>query len=180
MGQIKLGWEGRYYEDFEIGDVYIHPYGRTVTEVDNIWFTLLTMNTNEIHFNSDYAAETQWGRPLINSTLTLAIVLGMSVMDVSQNAINLGWEEIKLLNPVFAGDTIYAQTEVLEKRESKSRPEMGIVKVKTIGYNQNNIPVIELKRTFMVWKKEYSPRRKTLEKRIKFAEESKARTDKSQ
>ncbi|GBC68526.1 Beta-methylmalyl-CoA dehydratase [archaeon HR01] len=171
MGRIKPGWEGRYYEDFEPGDIYIHPYGRTLTEVDNIWFSLLTMNSNEIHFNSDYSAETQWGKPLINSGLTLAIVLGMSVMDVSQNAINLGWEEIKLPNPVFAGDTIYAQTEVLEKRESKSRPEMGIVKVRTVGYNQNNQPVIELKRTIMVWKREHAPRRKTLEKRIKFAEE---------
>ncbi len=170
MGKIYTGWEGRYYEDFEPGDIYIHPFGRTVTENDNIWFSLLTMNTNEIHFNSDYSAETEWGRPLINSTLTLSIVLGMSVMDVSQNAINLGWEEIKLPNPVFAGDTIYAQTEVLEKRESRSRPHMGIVKVKTIGYNQNNVPVIELKRTIMVWKREYAPRLKTRDKRMRFAE----------
>jgi len=172
MGRISTGWEGRYYEDFEPGDIYIHPYGRTITENDNIWFSLLTMNTNEIHFNSDYSAGTEWGRPLINSALTLAIVLGMSVMDVSQNAINLGWEEIKLLNPVFAGDTLYAQTEVLEKRESKSRPQMGIVKVKTIGYNQNNVPVIEMKRTIMVWKKQYAPRLKTRDKRIRFAEGS--------
>ncbi|MEM3031426.1 MAG: MaoC family dehydratase [Nitrososphaerota archaeon] len=170
MSRIHTGWEGRFYEDFEIGDIYIHPFGRTVTENDNIWFSLLTMNTNEIHFNSDYSAGTEWGKPLINSGLTLAIVLGMSVMDVSQNAINLGWEEIKLPNPVFAGDTIYAQTEVLEKRESKSRPEMGIVKVKTVGYNQNNVPVIELKRTIMVWKRQHAPRQKILEKRIRFAE----------
>jgi itaconyl-CoA hydratase len=170
MGRIIKGWEGRYYEDFEPGDVYVHPYGRTITENDNIWFTLLTMNTNEIHFNNDYAAGTEWGRPLINSALTLAIVLGMSVMDVSQNAVNLGWEEIKLLNPVFAGDTLYAQTEVLEKRESKSRPEMGIVKLKTIGYNQNNTPVIEMKRTIMVWKRNFAPRLKIYDKRMKFAE----------
>ncbi|MCS6785157.1 MAG: MaoC family dehydratase [Candidatus Caldarchaeum sp.] len=170
MPNIYRGWEGRYYEDFQPGDIYIHPYGRTITENDNIWFSLLTMNTNEIHFNSEYAAETQWGKPLVNSCLTLSIVLGMSVMDISQNAVNLGWEEIRLLNPVFAGDTIYAQTEVLEKRESKSRPEMGIVRFKTIGYNQDNVPVIELKRTVMVWKKQHAPRGRIIEKRIKFAE----------
>ena len=170
MPRIVSSWGGRYYEDFQPGDIYIHPFGRTITEYDNILFTLLTMNTNEIHFNADYSAQTEWGRPLINSALTLAIVLGISVMDVSQNAINLGWEEIKLPNPVFAGDTLYAQTEVLEKRESKSRPEMGIVKVKTVGYNQNNVTVIEMKRTIMVWKRQYAPRSKIQDKRIKFAE----------
>jgi len=170
MGRIIKSWEGRFYEDFEPGDIYIHPYGRTVTENDNIWFSLLTMNTNEIHFNSDYSSKTTWKRPLINSALTLAIVMGMSVMDVSQNAINLGWEEIKLLNPVFAGDTLYAQTEVLEKRESKSRPEMGIVKLKTLGYNQDNIAVIEMKRTIMVWKRQFAPRFIIYDKRMRFAE----------
>ncbi|MDJ0269742.1 MAG: MaoC family dehydratase [Aigarchaeota archaeon] len=171
MANIVGGWKGRFYEDFTVGDVYIHPYGRTITEADNIWFTLLTMNMNEIHFNADYAAETEWGRPLVNSALTLAVVLGMSVMDVSQNAINLGWEEIKLPNPVFAGDTLYAQTEVLEKRESRSRPHMGIVKLKTIGYNQDGKIVLEMKRTIMVWKKAYAPRSKIEEKRRKIAGE---------
>jgi acyl dehydratase len=169
--RIVKGWEGRYFEDFEPGDVYVHPYGRTVTEADNVWFTLLTMNPNEIHVNTDYSRETEWGRPLVNSALTLAIVLGLSVPDVSQNAINLGFEEVKFLNPVFAGDTLYAQSEVLEKRESRSRPEMGIVKVRTVGYNQNGVPVVEFKRTVMVWKRDFAPRRKLMERRMRFAGE---------
>ena len=160
MGKAYHGWEGRYFEDFEVGDVYHHPYGRTITEADNIWFTLLTMNMNEIHFNTDYAEKTRWGKPLVNSTLTLAIVTGLTVMDVSQNAINLGWEEIKLPNPVYVGDTIYAKTEVLEKRESKSRPEMGIVKLKTTAYKQDGTTILEMKRTIMVWKREHAPRKK--------------------
>ena len=160
MGRVYHGWEGRYFEDFEVGDVYHHPYGRTITEADNIWFTLLTMNMNEIHFNTDYAEKTRWGKPLVNSALTLAIVTGLTVMDVSQNAINLGWEEIKLPNPVYVGDTIYAKTEVLEKRESKSRPEMGIVKLKTTAYKQDGTTILEMKRTIMVWKREHAPRKK--------------------
>ena len=169
--RVIKGWEGRYFEDFEPGDVYVHPYGRTVTEADNVWFTLLTMNPNEIHVNVDYSRETGWGRPLVNSTLTLAIVLGLSVPDVSQNAINLGFEEVRFPNPVFAGDTLYAQSEVLEKRESRSRPEMGIVKVRTIGYNQNGVPVVEFTRTVLVWKRDFAPRRKLMERRTKLAEE---------
>jgi len=161
MARVYRGWEGRYYEDFEVGDVYYHPYGRTITEADNTWFTLLTMNMNEIHFNNEYAKQTEWGRVLVNSTLTLAVVVGLSVMDVSQNAVNLGWEEIKLPNPVYVGDTIYAKTEVLEKRESRKRPEMGIVKLKTTGYKQDGKTVIEMKRTILVWKREHAPRRKT-------------------
>ncbi|MFZ8856802.1 MAG: MaoC family dehydratase [Candidatus Caldarchaeales archaeon] len=125
MGKrIVKGWEGRYFEDLEPGDVYVHPYGRTVTETDNVWLTLLTMSPNEIHVNTDYSRETERGRPLVNNVLTLAIVLGLSVLDVSQNAINLGFEEVKFLNPVFAGDTLYAQSEALEKRESRSRLEI--------------------------------------------------------
>jgi len=165
MARIVKGWEGRHFEDFEVGDVYLHPYGRTVTESDNIWFTLLTMNMNEIHFNSDYASKTTWGKPLVNSTLTLAIVTGMSVMDVSQNAINVGWEDIQLPKPLFAGESIYARSEVLEKRESKSRPEMGIVKLKTTGYKADGTIILEMKRTIMVWKKEHSPRAKINESR---------------
>lgn len=167
--RVFTGWEGRYFEDFEPGDVYVHPYGRTLTEADNVWFTLLTMNPNEIHVNADYCAETEWGRPLVNSALTLAVVLGLSVMDVSQNAINLGFEEVRFLHPVYAGDTLYAQSEVLEKRESRSRPGMGIVKVRTVGYNQNNVPVIEFKRTVMVWKRDHAPRRRVLGRRMRLA-----------
>jgi|ADKI01.1.fsa_nt_gi Acyl dehydratase len=158
MVRIISGWAGRFFEDFEVGDLYIHPYGRTITETDNIWFSLLTNAVNEIHFNRDYASKTGWSKPLVNSAFTLAVVTGMSVMDVSQNAINLGWDEVKLPNPVFEGDTIYAQSEVLEKRESKSRPEMGIVRIKSIGYKEDGTVVLELKRTIMVWKKEYAPR----------------------
>ncbi|MFQ5761526.1 MAG: MaoC family dehydratase [Candidatus Bathyarchaeia archaeon] len=157
---LKRGWEGRFYEDFEIGDVYRHPYGRTVTETDNVWFTLLTMNTAQLHFNRHYAEQTEFKKPLVNSTFTLALVAGMSVMDLSENAVaNLGWGDIKLPNPVFAGDTLYAESEVLEKRESKSRPHAGIVTVKTRGLNQDGKIVIEYTRTVMVYKREHSPRK---------------------
>jgi acyl dehydratase len=125
---------GRTYDDFTVGDVYEHRPGRTITEADNVWFTLLTMNTHPLHFDNEYAAASEFGRPLVNSTLTLAIVTGMSVSDVSQKAIaNLGWTDIKLTAPVFVGDTIYAESEVTAKRPSKSRPEQGIVGVRTRG-----------------------------------------------
>lgn len=155
---IKEGWMGRFYEDFEVGDISPHPLGRTVTQTDNIWFTLLTQNTNPIHFDAEYAAKTEFGRPLVDSTFTLALVTGQSVADVSQNVMaNLGWDEIRLPHPVFEGDTIYSFSEVLEKRESRSRPHAGIVRVKTTGYNQENKVVIEFKRTFMVYKRGYGP-----------------------
>ena len=125
---------GRYYEDFNVGDIYEHRPGRTITEVDNTWFTLLTMNTHPLHFDAHYAKKTEFGRPLVNSALTLSIVAGMSVSDLSQKAIaNLGWENIKLPAPVFAGDTLYAESEVLAKRESNSRPTQGIVSARTTG-----------------------------------------------
>src|SRR5574342_79644 len=130
---VKPGWHGRVYEDFEVGDVYHHPLGRTITQADNIWFTLLTVNTNPIHFDSVYAAQTEFQRPLVDSTFTLALVTGLSVSDVSQNAVNLGWEEVRLPHPVFEGDTIYAESLILETRESRSRPHMGIVRLKTSG-----------------------------------------------
>jgi acyl dehydratase len=125
---------GRYLEDFNIGDVYEHRPGRTITESDNIQFSLLTMNAHPLHCDAAFAAKSEFKRPLVNSGLTLAIVLGMSVADVSQKAIaNLGWKDIQLLAPVFPGDTIYAESKVLEKRESKSRPTQGIVVVETTG-----------------------------------------------
>ena len=154
---IKPGWTGRTYEDFEIGDIYQHPLGRTVTQTDNIWFTLLTVNPNPIHFDAHYAAQTEFGKPLVDSTFTLALVTGLSVADISQNGVNLGWDEVRLPNPVFEGDTIYAQSEVLEMRESKSRPHMGIVKFKTIGYNQAGVIVLEFKRTVLVYKRGHVP-----------------------
>ena len=120
---------GRCYEDFTEGDVYRHPLGRTISETDNTWFTLLTVNTNPIHFDAHYAAQTEFGRPVVNSALTLALVTGLSVADVSQYGVNLGWDEVRMPAPVFVGDTLYAQTEVLAKRESKSRPQMGVLKI---------------------------------------------------
>lgn len=170
MTKVKQGWEGRYYEDFEVGYVFPHPCGRTITEADNVWFTLITMNTNEIHFNTDYASKTDFKKPLVNSLLTLAIVHGMSVSDTSQNAINLEWREVKLPAPVYVGDTLYAESEVLSKRESRSRPYMGLVEIKTFGRNQEGKVVIELTRNMMVWKREHSPRKKILAERTKFIE----------
>jgi itaconyl-CoA hydratase len=155
---IKEGWTGRVYEDFEVGDIYEHPLGRTLLSSDNIWFTLLTQNTNPVHFDHAYASRTEFGRPLVNSTLTLALVTGQSVSDLSQNAVaNLGWDEIRLPSPVFEGDTIYSRSEVLEKRESRSRPNAGIVRVKTTGVNQEGVVVIEFKRTFMVYRRGHVP-----------------------
>ncbi len=154
---VKEGWNGRALEDMAVGDVYPHRLGRTITDADNIWFTLITCNPNPIHFDAHYAAQTEWGRMLVDSTFTLALVTGLSVADVSMNAVNLGWDEVKLPHPVFAGDTIYARSEVLALRESRSRPQMGIVTLRTVGYNQNNQTVIEFKRTILVYKRAYLP-----------------------
>lgn len=157
MGAIKEGWTGRYFDDFEVGDVYRCRYGRTVTEADNIQFTLLTNNSNQIHFNRDYGERTEWGRCLVNSALTLAIVAGMGVMDVSENGFALGWDQIRLPHPVFADDTLYSETEVLEVRPSRSRPGQGIVKIQTRGYNQHGNKVIEYERSVMVYRRESAP-----------------------
>ncbi|MGA8262510.1 MAG: MaoC family dehydratase [Arenicellales bacterium] len=155
---VKPGWTGRFYEDFEVGDIYEHPLGRTVTTVDNMWFSLLTQNSAPIHFDHHYSAQTGFGRPLVDSTFTLALVTGQSVADVSQNVFaNLGWDEVRLPNPLFEGDTVYSQSEVLEKRESKSRPDIGIVKVKTTGYKQDGTVVIVFKRTIMVYRRGKGP-----------------------
>ena len=145
---------GRFYEDFVIGDVYRHPLGRTITATDNTWFTLLTMNTNPIHFDEKYAAQTEFGKPLVNSAFTLSVVVGLSVLDTSQQAFaNLGWEEVTLDHPVFAGDTLYSESQVLSKRESRSRPHGGIVTIRTRGLNQDGTQVIGWKRTFFVFKR---------------------------
>ena len=157
---FKEGWNGRFYEDFVIGDVYDHPLGRTVTTTDNIWFTLLTQNTAPIHFDHNYAAQTEFGKPLVVSSFTMALVGGQSVTDLSQNVVaNLGWDEVRLPNPVFEGDTLYSRSEILEKRESKSRPNVGIVKAKTVGYKQDGAVVITYTRTFMVYKRGHAPKR---------------------
>lgn len=145
---------GRYYEDFVIGDVYEHRPGRTLTESDNTWFTLLTMNQHPLHFDKVYAAKSEFGQPLVNSALTLAIVAGMSVSDVSQKTIaNLGWTDIRLPAPVFVGDTIYAESEVLSKRESKSRPTQGIVSIKTIGKKSDGTVFMSFERTMLIPKR---------------------------
>ena len=155
---IKQGWTGRVYEDFQTGDVYRHPLGRTILAADNVWFTLLSQNSNPIHFDYAYAAKTEFGKPLVDSTFTLALVTGQSVIDLSWHVMaNLGWDEVRLPHPVFEGDTIYSQSEVLSKRESKSRPNVGIVTVKTTGFNQDGTVVIEFKRTFMVYKRGHTP-----------------------
>lgn len=148
---------GRCYEDFTEGDTYRHPLGRTISETDNTWFTLLTVNTNPIHFDAHYAAQTEFGRPLVNSALTLALVTGLSVADVSQYGVNLGWDEVRMPAPVFVGDTLYAQTEVLAKRESKSRPQMGLLTIKTTGFKSDGTIVMEFKRTLLVYKRAHLP-----------------------
>ncbi len=145
---------GRYYEDFTVGDIYEHRPGRTISEADNTWFTLLTMNQHPIHFDAEYAAKTEFGRPLVNSALTLAIVAGMSVSDTSQKAIaNLGWKDIRLPAPVFNGDTIYAHSEVLAKRESKSRPTQGIVTIRTTGTKADGTVFMIYERTMLIPKR---------------------------
>lgn len=152
------GWIGRYFEDFAVGDRYQHRLGRTITTVDNLWFTLLTLNTNPLHFDHHYASQTQWRRPIVNSCFTLALVTGMSVPDVSQNALaNLGWDAVKLTHPVYEGDTIYAESDVLATRPS-SRPEAGIVLVRTRGFNQDGVVVIEFNRTMMIYRRSHAPR----------------------
>ena len=140
----------RTYEELEVGAVYTSRFGRTVLEADNVWFSLLTLNTNPIHFDAEYAATTEWERPLVDSTFTLALVTGLSVADVSERGVNLGWDEVRLLKPVFAGDTIRAETEILSKRTSQSRPESGIVRVRTRGLNQRDEVVISFERSIML------------------------------
>lgn len=149
---------GRLYEDFVEGEEYRHWPGRTITETDNSWFTLLTMNTHPLHFDAEYAATTRFGRPLVNSCLTLSIVVGMSVRDMSQAAIaNLGFEKVELPAPVFNGDTLYAASTVLEKRVSRSDPARGIVRFRTVGSNQDGDEVLRLERAVLVPRREAAP-----------------------
>lgn len=155
---LKPGWRGRFFEDFEVGDVYRHPSGRTVTTADNMWFSLVTMNQAPLHVDHHYASATEFGRPLVDSTFTLALVTGQSVADVSRNVFaNLGWDEVRLPHPVFEGDTVYAQSEVLQARESRSRPHVGLVTVRTTGYNQDGTVVITFRRTLLVYKRGHGP-----------------------
>ena len=142
---------GRYFEDFEIGDVYEHRPGRTITETDNTWFTLLTMNQHPLHFDKEYGAKTEFGKVLVNSCLTISLVTGMSVSDISQKTIaNLGWDKVRLSGPVFVGDPLYAESQVLSKRESNSRPNQGIVSVETKGIKQDESVVISFERSMLI------------------------------
>ena len=154
MGAPKQ-WRGRFYEDLDVGDTFRSRLGRTITEADNIWFTTLTLNTNQIHFNTPYAEATRFERPLVNSTFTLALVVGLSVPDTSENAAaNLGWDTVKLPNPVFVGDTLWAESEILARRESQSSPDVGIVTMRTRGINQHREVVIEFTRRFLIYKRD--------------------------
>lgn len=145
---------GRYFEDFEIGHIYEHRPGRTITHTDNVHFTLLTMNTHPLHFDYEFAKNTEFGKPLVCSPLTVALMVGMSVSDTSQKAVaNLGWDKIKMTYPLFCEDTLYAESEVIDKRESSSRPEQGIVTIKSIGKNQDNKVVCTFERTMLIWKR---------------------------
>jgi acyl dehydratase len=160
QGRRVAGWSGRVFEDFSVGDVYEHPLGRTITDVDNSWFTQLTLNTNPIHFDAEYASQLEFGRPLVNSCFTLALVTGLSVTDLSQHAFaNLGWDEVRLPAPVFEGDTLYAESEVLEVRPSRSRPNVGLVRVRTRGYKADGTVVIEFLRSILVYRRGHLPAR---------------------
>ena len=145
---------GRYYEDFVVGDIYEHRPGRTITQTDNIWFSLLTMNQHPLHIDEEFGKGTEFGKTLVLSPLTVSLMVGMSVSDISQKAIaNLGWTDIVLPHPLYVGDTLYAESEVLEKRESKSRPNDGIVTVQTTGKNQDGTIVASYKRSALIPKK---------------------------
>ena len=142
---------GRYLEDFTVGDVYEHRPGRTITETDNTWFTLLTMNQHPLHFDRQYGERSEFGAVLVNSCLTLSLITGMSVSDVSQKTVaNLGWTDVRLTGPVFVGDTLYAESEVLEIRESRSRPTQGIVTIRTRGLKQDGSEVISFQRAMLI------------------------------
>ena len=149
--------KGPCYEDFQPGMIVRHDIGRTITAADNTWFTLVTNNPNQIHFNRHYAEKTEFGQPLVNSTFTLALVTGLTVNDISRYAVNLGWDEVRLPAPVFEGDTIYAQTEILACRESKSRPHMGVMELRTSGFKQDGTVVITFRRSLMLPKRGHIP-----------------------
>jgi itaconyl-CoA hydratase len=163
----QTGWRGRFFEDFTVGDIYEHALGRTITSTDNSWFTLLTQNTAPVHFDRHYAAQTEFGQPLVNSAFTIALVTGQSVSDVSQNVMaNLGWDEVRLPNPLFEGDTVYSRSEVLSARASRSRPNVGIVEVRTTGFNQDGLAVITFRRSVMVYRRGHAPTRPDLRGRV--------------
>lgn len=149
---------GLYWEDFEPGDVFEHRPGRTVLDVDNVYFSLLTLNSQQVHFDAEYAARTEWKKLLVDSTFTLALLTGMSVRTVSAKVVaNLGWDKVKSTHPVFAGDTLYAESTVLHKRASRSRPTQGLVTVATRGLNQSAVEVMTFERTMLIHRRGHSP-----------------------
>ena len=149
---------GLWFEQFVVGQVFAHEVRKTVLDYENSLFSSLTYNPAQVHIDHAYCATTEFGKPLVNSCFTIALVTGQSVTDVSQNVFaNLGWDEVRLPNPVFEGDTLYAESEVLELRASKSRPDVGIVTIKTIGYNQSGVIVIAFRRTLMVYRRGKGP-----------------------
>jgi itaconyl-CoA hydratase len=154
----ERGWQGRFFEDFTVGDVYYHPLGKTVTEADNHWFTLLTQNTARVHVDGAFAAATEFGRPLVNSTYVLSLVTGQSVIDLTWNVFaNLGWDEVRLPAPAFVGDTIHSRSKILHTACSRSRPDVGVVRAATEGYNQDGVIVISFRRTFLVYRRGRAP-----------------------
>ena len=156
--RVVPGWTGRLFEDFTVGDIYYHPFGKTVTEADNQSFTLMTQNVSKTHVDSNFAKATEFGAPLVNSTFTLALVTGQSTIDLSMNVFaNLGWDEVRMPHPVYAGDTIYSRSKVLATRASASRPSLGIVTVATEGFNQDGAIVISYRRSFMVYRQGHLP-----------------------
>lgn len=156
--RVVEGWSGRLFEDFTVGDIYYHPFGKTVTQADNQNFTLCTQNVSKTHVDANFGAKTEFGRPLVNSTFTLALVTGQSTIDLSMNVFaNMGWDEVRMPAPVYEGDTIYSRSKVLAVRASNSRPNLGLVTVATEGYNQDGTIVITYRRTFMVYKKGFLP-----------------------
>jgi acyl dehydratase len=156
--RIVEGWTGRLFEDFSVGDIYYHPFGKTVTQSDNHMFTLMTQNVSKVHVDENFAGMTEFGKVLVNSTYTLALVTGQSTIDLSMNVFaNMGWDEVRMPHPVFEGDTIYSRSKVLALRESKSRPHLGLVTVATEGYNQDGTIVLTYRRTFMVYRKGHLP-----------------------
>jgi itaconyl-CoA hydratase len=155
---VVPGWSGRLFEDFAVGEVYYHPFGKTVTEADNQLFTLMTQNVAKVHVDKFFSARTEFGKVLVNSTFTLALVTGQSTIDLSMNVFaNLGWDEVRMPHPVFEGDTIYSRSKVLSIRESASRPAVGVVTVASEGFNQDGVVVLSFRRTFMVYRRGHLP-----------------------
>jgi len=158
MSRTVAGWEGRALEDFTPGDVYYHPFSKTVTQDDNMRSTLMTQNVAKLHVDARLTESTEFGRPLVNSCFTLSLVTGQSTIDLSMNVFaNLGWDEVRMPHPVYEGDTISSRSKVLEVRESSSRPTLGIVTVATEGYNQDGVVVMRFRRSFMVYKRDHLP-----------------------